>query len=192
MRWFKWALIAAVLMTVLFFLLFILELTRTPKLAAQKSEKEKIIIEAAQSKKKLEKIRRDIDELENAAQYVKGMVLTDEAAALSAIKTISSLAARNGLKDVEIYYSSKGDYAVVAPAGALASGVNLAKAFGLQKAKPILIGLKFEGSYSSLVRLIEDLYNMQAVLSLEQLSITRSEGIMPLQKMFILVAAYMY
>jgi len=192
MRWFKFMFTGLVLLAIAFFAMFIAEMSRAPSLERKKEHKEKIILDAAVAKKKLETLRKEIDRLASASLYVKKMILADDSAAMEAIKDISRLAVKNGLKDVDIFYSDQNNDGVLAQAGALVLDKDLARTFGLRKARPVFMAIRFEGDYGSLLAFAGDIYDMKTVFSLEQVSIERDDAIMPLQRIFILAAAYMY
>jgi len=192
MKSFKLIIAGIVLAIVVFFTLFILEMAKTPKLAEQKHEHEKIISEAKVAKKKLEKFRKDITELNNLDSYVKTMVLPDEAAVLGVIKEASLLAGKDGLKDPEIYYINPDRPASAMQGGSINLNADLARSMGLAKSKAVFVSLKFKGGFVSLLNYLKDVYALKAAFSVEKVSIDRDDAILPLQNMYLLLALYMY
>jgi hypothetical protein len=192
MKSFKFIAAGIILAIVCFFSLFILEMTKTPKLAEQKHERERVISEAKAAKKKLEKFRKNNTDLENTDKYVKKMVLADETAVLAAIREISILARENGLKDSELNYINPDNPATMGQAGGADINPDLARTMGLTKAKAVFVVAKFKSDFASLLNYLKDVYALKTVFSVEQISISRDEKIMPLQDIYLLLAVYMY
>jgi hypothetical protein len=164
---------------------------KTPKLIDQKHDREHIIDEAKSAKKKLEKLRKDNAELKAADNYVKKMILADESSVLTAIKEISLLAEKDGFADPEFYYINTDSPATITQAG-VAVDYDLARSMGLMKAKAVFVSIKFKSGFASLLNYLKDVYALKTVFSVEQISISRDEKIMPLQNISLLLALYMY
>jgi hypothetical protein len=191
MKSFKFIILGLILATVGFFSLFIFEMGKTPKLIDQKHDREHIIDEAKSAKKKLEKLRKDNAELKAADNYVKKMILADESSVLTAIKEISLLAEKDGFADPEFYYINTDSPATITQAG-VAVDYDLARSMGLMKAKAVFVSIKFKSGFASLLNYLKDVYALKTVFSVEQISISRDEKIMPLQNISLLLALYMY
>jgi len=192
MKSFKIIISGLILITIAFSGLFFLEMGKTPKLTEQKHEREHIIDEAKSAKKKLEKLRKDSAELRDADNYVKKMILPDEAAVLTAIKEISLLAEKDGFASPEFYYINTDNPATVTQAGSINLDYDLARTMGLTKSKAIFVSIKCKSGFSSLLNYLKDVYALKTVFSVEQILISRDEKIMPMQSIYLLLALYMY
>jgi hypothetical protein len=62
----------------------------------------------------------------------------------------------------------------------------------LAKSKAIFVSIKFKSGFGSLLNYLKDVYALKTVFSVEQVSISRDEKIMPLQNIYLLLALYMY
>jgi len=192
MKSFKFIIAGFVLVTIGFSSLFVLEIMKKPKLIEQKHEREQIISDAQAAKKKLEKIHKEGNELKDADDYVKKMVVADEASALAAIKDISLLAEKNGLEGLELYYVNPDSPGATAQAGGVAINTDLSHSMGLIKAKAVFVSARFKSDYASVLNYLKDIYALQTAFSVEQISISRDEKIMPLQSVQLLLALYIY
>jgi len=188
---FKLIILGLILAVTTFLGLFIWEMAKAPKLIEEKSEREHLIHEARAARRKLEKIRLEICELKTTEDYVRQLIIPDDAAAILTIKEISRLAQTNGLKDLEFNYIPQ-DSTNKLPASGGSVTLGLAQAMGLAKAKAVYVSAQFKSDFNSLLKYLKDLYGMKAVSSIEMVAITRDQAIMPLQKMSLLLALYMY
>jgi hypothetical protein len=189
MKSFKFIIVGLILVTIGFAALFVVEMAKTPKLIEQKHERENIIGEAQSAKKKLEKFKSDSNELKDADDYVKKMVLADEASALAAIREMSLLAEKDGLKGLEIRYVNPDSGAQPGDVGA---GSDLPRSMGLVRSKVVFVSAQFESDFVSLLKYLKDIYALKAASSVEQVAISRDEKIMPLQRMRLSLALYIY
>ena len=192
MKSFKFIVIGFVLAIAGFSTLFVFEMAKTPKLTEQKHERERLISEAKAAKKKLEKLQRESKELTDVDSYVKTLVLADETAVLSAIKEISLLAEKDGLRDLELYYLNPDRPSMLPNSGGANFNPDTARNMGLTKAKAVFISMRFKSDFTALLNYLKDVYRLKTAFSVEQISIRRDTAIMPLQDIHLLLAVYMY
>jgi len=187
MKSFKFIIIGIILAIISFFALMFIQMRESVTLEKTREEKQKVIMEASAAKKKLAKMERDLNELKEASQFVKKMILPDDAAVLSFMRDISICVGNNALKKLEFAYSPN----FKPPAGVLVNS-DLGRAYGLKNSKASFIAMNFEGDYVSFGNFMKDLYSFKTVVSVENISIKRDSAIMPRQKIFLVIAVYMY
>lgn len=180
--------IAGVFIAVLvFFLLMLGQMRHTVQLQSERVEKQKVILEASTARKKLAKLEKDLNDLKTTADFVKKMVLPDDASVLGVIKEMSKIVSRYGAKNVQFSYKPKFNL----PSGVPANN-DLAKNYGLKKSRAAFIAADFESEYTALEEFLKDIYALKTAISVERVSIARNENIIPRQKVSLVLAVYIY
>jgi hypothetical protein len=187
MKGLKLIIILVNIVALVFFIFTFQQMKQTKKLEALRQEKQKVILDASTAKKKLAKLTKELEDLREAAKFSKKMILSDESGVLDAVRELSRLATSNRLQKVEFAYVTNYD---------MLSGANintdLSRSYGLKNAKAVFISVNLEVEYKFLEVFLKEVYALKTTLSVEHLAITREDGLLPRQKVFLVLAAYMY
>ncbi|MCP4652130.1 MAG: type 4a pilus biogenesis protein PilO [Candidatus Omnitrophica bacterium] len=162
----------------LFALFFVLEFVKISRLKNEISQKKDRIEEARHAEKRIEKLQKDIDELEEASSYVDEMIPHDEQGILNMLEKITLLGTNNRFKGIEFNYADK------QPVQGFVQESSQARA--------VAVRMKFEGEFVKIVSFLRDLMNLTTVISVDRVAIERGESILPRQQATITLTTYLY
>ncbi|MBI4846901.1 MAG: hypothetical protein HY810_10605 [Candidatus Omnitrophica bacterium] len=177
--------------------LLIFFIIENSKLKAEKDEKTKLIQEAVNIDKEVEKIRDEIDKLNLEKNNVDKMIPENETGPFIVIKEATYLSRQSGIRKVEIDYGAKDQNlpAVLAqlmsreedtgtlltPIPALVEGV-----------KQFIIGMNFEATFAQSLDFFEAVLSLERIFIIESIKIERVKEIFPNQRVTLVLTAYTF
>lgn len=182
MKGFKIIIAFLMVVTLAMGVFFVLEIVKNRALKSQANEMTQKLKMVKNSQKEYNKLKNEIDQLEQGIASVNKRIPQNERIPFRLIKGLTLLANQEGLRNFDFSYNN--EY-VTNPAKFSDSGQDLAVV-------PIFVVMNCEGSFKRLISFLRRVVELDRVVSVTNIEVDRDEKILPRQRIKIELITYTF
>ncbi len=163
---------------------FVLQLQSNQKLNEELKAKKTELAEAQSASRKMQELEKKSQELKQEERRIKRRVAVNDSQPLELIKVVTGSASKIGLRNIGFELKTASAVAPKdnSPAASSAQGDPV----------PVYFQMKFDSAFSQAVKFIKELNELERIISLEKVQISRKKDIIPYQAVTLDLVTYFF